>query len=391
MYLFELGRQPEISQTELESVFSFFSFDYQKIAVSLPYVIMDIKNNFDATAVMQRLGGTIKIGRQVAGRVTAEGLAQIIQDFQLEGKIQFSLSGKKASAMALETKKILKAEGRSVRYIEANNTATILHNNLVAKQGDFTLMSEGVFVTEAIQQIEDWGERDFGRPGRDSKSGMLPPKLARMMINIARGTSVTLQNIADQHILDPFCGSGTILMEALLLGYKNIIGSDISDQAIHDTKINIEWVRNKAFVPSSGRGEIEKQGNKGIEIFQSDVRRIVDKIQPQSIDVIATEPFLGRPLKGSESKESLQKQAHELKTLYVLAFQSFAKIMKKHATAVFLIPRFKYKQEWIRVHCTEEIQKLGFTIESLSSASPFLVYSRPDQLVAREIWKFTKH
>lgn len=381
LYLFELGRQPDISEAELTAVLSFFSLGYQIVGTQLPYIFVEIKTSFDPVTLMDRLGGTIKIARCVGEGKKPEEIASVIEDLQLEGKIQFSLSGNNAKSLALETKKILKENGRSVRYIEAKNTATILHNSLVQKSGDFTLTKEGMFVTEAIQPIEDWGERDFGRPGRDSRSGMLPPKLARIMINLAGANTTLNTNIQEKKILDPFCGSGTVLMESILLGYTHIFGSDISDRAIQDTKINTEWILEN--------GKKEKPAT--LKIVQMDVRRIADKIQSGSIDSIATEPFLGKPLKGTETRDSLEKQAHELKSLYVEAFKAFAKLMKKGGTIVFLIPRFKCKQEWIRIHCTEEIQKLGFEISPLSPTTPFLIYSRPDQFVAREIWKFVKH
>lgn len=386
LYLFQLGRQSEISVAELHAVFSFFSLDFKILEQKNSNLFVEIKNAFDPKTLMNRLGGTMKIARFV-GDIRAdedvtseEKLAEIVESLQLEGKIQFSLSGNNAKELALETKKVLKKNGRSVRYIEAGNTATILHNSLVQKSGDFTLTHHGVFVTEAIQPIEEWGQRDFGRPGRDSKSGMLPPKLARIMINIAGDKKVTLENVASQVLLDPFCGSGTILMEAILSGYKSILGADVSDKAISDTKVNTDWVLE----------QIETEKLKTLKILQVDVRRAHDKIGPESIDIIATEPFMGKPLRGNEQKEHLMKQAHELKTLYLNAFQAFARIMKKDASIVFLIPRFKFKQEWIRISCSEDIQKLGFSVEPLSSEFPFLVYSRPDQFVAREIWKFTK-
>lgn len=58
---------------------------------------------------------------------------------------------------------------------------------------------------------------------------------------IAKNISCRKAKIGDV-ILDPFCGSGTILTEAMLINYKNLIGADISPKAINDTKKNIEWI-----------------------------------------------------------------------------------------------------------------------------------------------------
>ena len=35
-----------------------------------------------------------------------------------------------------------------------------MDNNLIAKQGDFTLLNDEVYITRAIQPIEDFTERD---------------------------------------------------------------------------------------------------------------------------------------------------------------------------------------------------------------------------------------
>lgn len=63
-----------------------------------------------------------------------------------------------------------------------------------------------------------------------------PPKVAQMMINLAG---------PDRHkiLLDPFCGSGTILQEAALLNFQKIYGSDQNSQAVKDSQVNLDWLR----------------------------------------------------------------------------------------------------------------------------------------------------
>ena len=90
----------------------------------------------------------------------------------------------------------------------------------------------------AVQPFEEFGARDYARPSRDDLSGMLPPKLAKIMINLAQAKENSL-------ILDTFCGSGTILQEALIMGYLNLIGFDSSPKAIKDSQANLEWLADK--------------------------------------------------------------------------------------------------------------------------------------------------
>ncbi|MBU0596579.1 RsmD family RNA methyltransferase, partial [Patescibacteria group bacterium] len=286
------------------------------------------------------------------------------------GKIQFSLSGPDARNKALQIKKDLKSEDKSVRYIEPKNTATILHNNLIERETDFLMEDGSVFVTRAIQPFEEFTERDFSRPRPDKLSGMLPPKLARILINLSEAK-------IDDQILDPFCGSGTILAEAAHMGYKKLIGSDLSSKAIKDTENNLEWLKNSS--------KISKLNYK---LYFSDVNTLADKIDKKTINTIITEPYMGRPLKGTERKIDLVSQTRELKDLYLGAFKTFDKVLKKNSTIIFIIPRFKFQDSWVTIDCKDDIKKLGFKIEPFSPENDFLLYHRPQQHVGREIWKF---
>lgn len=370
-YLFQLGREAALSTAELRAVFS----PKEKNAFRLlapGWLLMESADAIDPMELMARLGGTIKIA-ELSPTVSpgAARIAEYLLKTQSSGKIVFSLSGEEAKKLSLAVKLAVKESGRSVRYIEPKNTATILHNGLLESKSDLMILHGQVFVTVAIQPIEALSARDFGRPGRDSRSGLLPPKLAQIMINLAEvPTTATL--------LDPFCGSGTILMEAMLMGYTNLIGSDVSEKAIEDTKKNMEWLK-------------EKMPNAKIKMpnsFVYDATQISQKIPASSVDAIVTEPNLGKPLRGNENESFLKKQAEELKNLYIKAFGSFAKMLKPGGVVIFIMPSFRSGNTWITTHCPSEIEALGFRAIPLSEDQPYLRYRRPDQHVARDIWKF---
>lgn len=77
-----------------------------------------------------------------------------------------------------------------------------------------------------IQDIDAYAERDLGK-SRDMVVGMLPPKLAQTMINLAIGSSLIDDKI---HIYDPFCGLGTVPIESLYMGISQIYASDVSPE-----------------------------------------------------------------------------------------------------------------------------------------------------------------
>jgi len=371
-YLFELGKNPTLSRAEIEHVFLRDAVSYTISTQINAYIVVETTTPLNCTVLMYELGGTIKIAQELPSSAPSpeKTLASYLNESQ-SGKITFSLSGKDAKKIALATKKLLKHDGRSVRYVEIKNTATILHNNLVEKQSDCVIVDDTLFVTQAIQPIEDLGKRDFERPGRDSKSGMLPPKLAKMMINISAAQK-------DATILDPFCGSGTIATEAILMGYSKIFATDISEKAIDDTKKNISWL-HKEYPENTGNIEICKK---------TDVAALAQHIPENSVDAIITEPYMGKPLFGNEPIEFLSGQNDYLTTLYSSAFASFKKVLKKDGIVVFIIPQFNTKNGWIYINCLDQIKKAGFTPTPLSTKSESILYHRPNQHVGRRIWRF---
>lgn len=360
-YLFELGNHPDLSEAEITAVLA------PKTASRHGSLLIVESADFDAPTLMNRLGGTKKIAKQI----NIDPI-DFLDSVQGVGKIQFSLSGKNAKKEGLSMKKALKARGRSVRFIEANNTATILHNNLVEKQGDLTKIGAAYYVTEAIQPIEDLSKRDYGRPGRDHKSGMLPPKLAQMLINLTGAKT-------DAVLLDPYCGSGTILTEALLMGFTNLIGTDLSERAISDTKENVAWAASTFGSDTSA-----------VRVEQQDARTIHTLLDAGSVDAICFEPYMGKPLHGNERKDTLEKQMTELKSLFAHAFASMQKVLKPGGVIIGIIPQFFVNNEWLVIDCLEEIKRAGLQPTPLLGSELSLLYHREGQHVGRMIWKFVK-
>ena len=431
-YWFILGRESLIAAAEIGAVLSVKNYKYSSQILKVdglslrqptPVISTRAKRNGEiplqsvrdpSTAVgmtikphdlINRLGGTIKIGEEIADNITEEELKNnIIEELKtVTGKINFGLSFYTAEKidlrgvknLGLQIKKSLKASGYSIRYVEnkepALSSVAVEKNGLTNRGREFLIEKRRVSMdgtrhdsaesnkfslakTAAVQPFEEFGARDFGRPGRDDVSGMLPPKLAMMMINLAQAPK-------DGVLLDPFCGSGTIISEALLLGYTNLIGSDISEKAIANSKQNIDWIAKK-FQISNNKFQINLQ--------VSNVKNLNKILKPNSIDAIAAEPYLGAPLRGNENQGVLLKQAGELKTLYIEAFKQFAEILKPGGAVVFIIPRFKFKNDWITIDCKKDIEAFGFKSIPFLEKYPHLLYARPNQRVGREIWRFEK-
>jgi len=170
-----------------------------------------------------------------------------------------------------------------------------------------------------------------------------------------------------------------LLNEALSLGFKNVIGSDISEKAVQDSEKNISWLIAE-----------NNLQNVKTNIFLSPSTELSSKLKPQSVDVIISEPYMGKPLHGHEPKIILDKQIEELQALYISTFKTFHKVLRAGGTIIFIIPKFKFGNVWLQVRCLDEIKNLGFEIENFANGERSLLYHRSTQFVGREIWKFKK-
>ncbi len=252
-YWFILGRETQISAAEIAAVLDTKKYEISNSILKVETSISTPKD------LIKKLGGTIKIAIEIASQTNEQGLENlIIEELKtVTGKINFGISlytnerndfvdMKLAQEFGKKIKKALKNEGLSVRYVENRepilSSVTVEKNNLTGRGREFIIQKQlggfSLAKTDAVQPFEEFSARDFGRPGRDDLSGMLPPKLAMIMINLAQQPTNTV-------LLDPFCGSGTILSEALLLGYTNLIGTDISEKATSDTKENMIWIADQ--------------------------------------------------------------------------------------------------------------------------------------------------
>ncbi len=238
--------------------------------------------------------------------------------------------------------------------------------------------------TLAVQPFKELSFRDYGRPARDDRSGMIPPKLAQIMINLADGTPERSGGGPSRPLskrttlLDPFCGSGTILTEALLMGYDNVIGTDISEKAVNDTKKNIAWAERRF-----------KIKDLRFKIFNKSAAELSKFIKPNSIDAIVTEPYLG-PQRG---RVDFKKVIKELEDLYGKSLIEFKKVLKSRERAVMVWPVFRATHNSQRI--TPKLN--GFKI--VNPISPGLrenaiikltdrntiIYGREGQKVWREI------
>ena len=391
-YFFILGKNPILSKAEIEAVLEFEEYRIKNIEFSQNVLIIETEKELDINWLNNRLGGTVKIGKILDTIPSLENFEERFFDlikfrdgkvyfgfslYQLDFKVHLKKYQNKLLPVAMEIKRILREEKNvNSRYVvskELELSSVIVKKNKLLQNGAeicFLVKENEILVgqTLAVQAFEEFGARDFTRPSRDELSGMLPPKLARIMINLA-------QVKEDVQILDPFCGSGTILQEALILGYQKLIGSDKSEKAINDSRENLNWLKEKYHLNTNN-----------VQLFSLPVEQLNQKIKPNSIDAIITEPFLGPPIKGNESLKQIDLILNQLEIIYLAAFKEFDKILRKQGKIVIIFPVFKMRDYAKQLEIFEQIKKIGFNLINKEK----LIYYRPKQYIWRDIIIFEK-
>lgn len=392
-----LGRQPALGLAELESLFG-----PDKIKPIGPdAVLVDV----DADSIpFARLGGSIKLTKVLTELSSTdwnkieEFLSKTIPEhlqYVPEGKFRLGLSAyglrvrpHDINATGLRLKKIIRAADRSVRIVPnkspALNSAQILHNQLATPTGwELVMIRNGnksiLAQTYAEQDIEAYARRDQGRPKRDAKVGMLPPKLAQIILNLAIGQRDPKSE--EVNVLDPFCGTGVLLQEALLAGCS-AIGSDLDPRMVDYSQQNLHWLYQKSGYPGPGM------------LVSLDVADATKATWNASFDTIACETFLGKPLSKLPEKHSLQRIMKECDDLHTKFLGNLAKHPSVRNEAengrafrfCIAVPAWRTKSGFLHLKTLDHLHDLGYNrIRFTHARNEDLIYHRPDQIVAREL------
>jgi tRNA G10 N-methylase Trm11 len=377
--LFFLGRTPKLSIAELSLFVS--------PIIPLTSDIVQIDNQFivngSALSDMESidiLGGVVKIAT-IVERTTRVGAIEIIRHFDSsKKKVAFAISGygvdkKTITTLDQEIKDLFTASGIASRFLLPHDGSIVSSVAITKEQVQELVIvkdASGFIIgkTTAIQPFEQWNDRDYHRPFADPQSGMLPPKIARMVVNIGLGSD----NMG-KTIMDPFCGMGTICAEAAIRGV-NAIGCDIDKKAVEKAKKNMSWLLARYKLTSS------------IRIFEADATHIDEYVDKNSIDAIVTEPLLGPTRLGIEKIHNIREIQNIIKgleKLYIGCFRSWINILKTNGTVVIALPSFTVDKTVYSVKkVVDTCEKLGYT----KVLGP-ITYGRPQAVVQRNFYLFT--
>jgi len=141
-------------------------------------------------------------------------------------------------------------------------------------------------------------------------------RLTKMMLNI-------LGQPKGKTILDPFCGAGNFLIEALIQGY-DVIGIDKNNEMVAASRKNIAWAQE------------EFKTNGRVKLIIGDASKIEFRA-----DAACFEPYMGPFLDKLPNEHRVRQILGELNSLYSALFDNLYMHLNGKGKIVCILPEFK--------------------------------------------------
>jgi tRNA G10 N-methylase Trm11 len=215
------------------------------------------------------------------------------------------------------------------------------------------------WVTNPLKDIK----QDEERPVRFFSHGT-SIKLARTMVNLSKIEKGDI-------LFDPFCGTGTILIEGLKQDL-HVIGIDKDPKCVRASKANLNNFSMK--FPAK-----EKMKDKwSIYLLDSqNLNQVLDK----EIGGLVTEPYLGPFIKDLPAKNTAKDTMIILEKLYTKVLQRSSEYLKIGARIIFIIPEYRYSPEY---SISPDFEKIGLNCGlNLQSESTYFNVKLPVKIGRR--------
>lgn len=285
-YLFILGRNPELSEAELNSFLKIRGIKILKRQIKDNALFLE----FNESANLEHkeltfLGGVIAIGEVISEAKKKEldanlksvyggnknNITYAVWNFSDDKRYDFLLDYLKGRFRE-EKLKASKKNLTGILELQNGKEMEIVGNKVDAEYFIYDDFFGKIFFRTDYGALEF---RDISKPYK-RESLTISPRLAKIMINLS-------ETKKDEKIVDCFCGIGSIMTEALIQEIK-IIGVDIDKSAIDMAKKNLQWMKFNSEMYSLINGD-----SRDVKI--------------ENVKSLVSEPDLGETFREVPSKE----------------------------------------------------------------------------------------
>lgn len=381
-YFFILGRNPQLSLAELMSYFEKENVVFQSSSVRENAILIETEQKLNLDKMIKELGGTIAIGEaSVTGR--KQDITNFIDKNEIyygeELKFTYSVMDFADEETFDEILQMIKDKFKEERLkafyrstmgildIQEKGYTSGTPSKIKSKDVVYFLLKGTDYCFGELKAVFDSKEtekRDIEKPMRREELA-ISPRLAKILINLA-------QLKKGDTMIDPFCGIGTVVMEAMVQDI-NAIGIDTDFPAIKGAEKNINWLKSKYKI------------NANYELINDDSR----KRRVRFADGIATEPSLGELLKITPTEEKARQMIENFENLMIDVLNNLKTALKPGQKIAFTAPLIRTHSRKMGCNtnriCNNTNMKLS-TIKTIKNISFPIAEMRKDSIVGREFY-----
>jgi len=351
---FILGRNPELSRAEILEFLKARVRTHKEILFEENILIIETNENekFD----IQEFGGVMYLGEILFNEET-KNLPKHLEKNELipSDKFSYAIFGNQETQILKEKfkkerkKAIIKYGRKKIKFQDGTKSEIPNVDFYILFHKHKKMVYLGI-VTQKYSNTEV-RKRDMQKPIRREYLA-ISPRLAKILINLSGAKPHDL-------LLDPFCGVGGILQEALLKKI-NVYGIDKDKQATINAEKNLKWLKNQYNFKS--KYKIENTDSRKTPDFQ--------------FTAIATEAPLGKTLRKKPNDEEAKQIITDFEAYIIPILIRLKKIKKPSAKIAITFPVVK------TYHV--DVKKIATKTELKIYMEPILE-SRDDQYISRDI------
>ncbi|MFH0711840.1 MAG: hypothetical protein V1889_01910 [archaeon] len=359
---FILGRNPELSKTEIIEFLKAREKTHKEILFEKNILILETSE--EEKLDIQEFGGTLHLGKIISEGAN-EQILKYIDENEIVPADKFSYTvlgnqnpeilknkfkSEKKKAIIKHSKKQIKFQNGKKQEFPKVDFYILYHSQPPTTNCQ---LPTKVYLGIADQNYDNTEikKRDMQKPTR-RESLAISPRLSKILINLSGAKPNDL-------LLDPFCGIGGILQEALIKKI-NAHGVDKDKSATENAEKNLKWLTQKYKIENTYKIENKNSQN----------------ISGIPFTTIATEAPLGKLLR----KKPTDKEAKQI----ILDFEAHIIPILKHLK--------KIKNPSTKIAITFPIiQNFHTDAEKIAEKTELKIYlkpiqeSRPNQFISRDI------
>ena len=354
---FILGRNPELSRVEIIEFLKARNRTHKEILFEKNILI--IETNEGEKFDIQEFGGVMWLGQiEFEGIdnkfvkyidkneiIPSDKFSYTIFGNQEEQIIKDKFKKSKKKAMMKHGRRQIEFQGGEKHGLPKSDFYIFYHK-----------INDTIYFGIVNQSYDNTGvkNRDMNKPVR-REALAISPRLSKILVNLSGSKPHDL-------LLDPFCGVGSIIQEALLKRI-NVHGIDKSKEAVVSAEKNLKWLKSQYDIKVN------------YKIENNDSRRAPDL----QFSGIATETPLGKLLRKRPS-DNEAKQVIQNFEAYIIPILKRLKIIKKSSAKIAIT--------------FPVIRKFHTNVQKISEKTGLKIYikpileSRTDQFISRDIIVF---